>query len=61
MSFNNTAFNNTTVGPNSGNGNRHVDARTQLLQQADALLHQAPNPQGVQGLAPASGIATGAA
>lgn len=54
--FNNASFNNRIVGPN-GVANRHVPARTQLLQQADAILRQPPGaPAGVQGLAPAGGV-----
>jgi hypothetical protein len=61
MSFNNNAFNNTTVGPN-GAAARHSTARTTLLAQADAILRQGPGPvQGVQGLAPPTGVAAGAA
>jgi hypothetical protein len=61
MSFNNTAFNNNTVGPN-GAATRHSTARTTLLAQADAILRQGPGPvQGVQGLAAPAGVTAGAA
>ena len=61
MSFNNTAFNNNTVGPN-GAATRHVAARTTLLQQADNILRQPPGAVvGVQGLAAPTNVAAGAA
>jgi hypothetical protein len=61
MSFNNTAFNNKTVGPN-GAAVRHEAARTTLIAQADAILRQPPGPiAGVQGLTPQTRLAPGAA
>ena len=61
MSFNNTAFNNNTVGP-SGAAIRHEAARTILIAQADTILRQPPGPiTGVQGLTPQTGLASGAA
>ena len=58
MSFNNSAFNNSTVGPN-GAADRHAEARTALIQAAQQLLHGGA-VHGVTGLATASGLAAGA-
>jgi hypothetical protein len=60
MSFNNPAFNNPTVGPN-GAATRHVNARTALHNQADALLRGGAAATNVQGLAAPAGVAPGQA
>src|ERR1700712_5238653 len=60
MSFTNTAFNNNTVGPN-GAAIRHVNARTALYNQADALLRSGAAGTNVQGLAAHAGVNPGLA
>lgn len=54
MSFNNTSFNNRTVGPPPAAGTSHVQARTNLFVQANARL-RINAPVNVQILVPAPG------